>query len=214
MAKKQSVYLKLETTIAKDERDGVIQRWRYGRELLAVKAGRRKLPDGLITELIVDATRAGLKLSEREIRYRVQCATVYEDDRQIRQALAEFGTWFGLIQAGFPAVEVDEADETEAIEEVGLVADAAIQDPLFDIPGFKAVLKINGRKRDLTDITVGEAVAYRDMCREMHANFGRTVAQVEATVDIMLANSGGDLEANALEAWRVSHPNAPEEGQS
>lgn len=204
----QSPYLKLEKRIGSDERDSITCRWRYGRELLKAKGARKKLPEGLATELIVDALRSGIKISEREIRYRVQCATVYANDQQIGKAIAEWGTWFGLIQAGFPAVDIDEEDldEVDEMEEVGLSADAgpdAVQDPLFEIPGFKPVLKIHGRKTDLDKITVGDAVAYRDMCREMHANFGRTVVQIEASVSSMLAGSGGDLAANALEAYRL-----------
>lgn len=207
---KKSVYLGLEAKIAADERGGIVHRWNYGRALLAVKNGRRKLPDGLMTELIVDATRAGLKLSEREIQWRVRCATVYEDDRQLRKAITEWGTWFALTQAGFPAVEVDEEDPQDVMEEVGLASGPEIvQEPLWDIPGFKSVLKINGRKRDLADITVAEAIAYRDMCREMHANFGRTVAQVDATVEAMLAGADGDLDANALEAWKRATEGEP-----
>lgn len=208
---KKSVYLGLETKIAADERGGIKHRWDYGRALLHEKAarplrrgnGERKiLPKDMITELIVDATRAGLKLSEREIQYRIKCASVYGSDVELRKAVAEFGTWSGLIQAGFPAVELDEPDtEVTEMEEVGLPT-AAIQDALFDIPGFKPVLNIDGKKRDLADITIREAVNYRDMCIHMHENFGRTVAQVSATVDAMLTGAAGDLDANALDAYR------------
>lgn len=205
MAKPKSPYLKLEQDIAKEERGGIMHRWRYGRELLKVKAGRRQLPHGLATELMVDALRAGIKLSEREIQWRVRCATVYDSEEKVRKAITDFGTWFNLTQAGFPAVEIDEEDPIDGMEEVGIVGDgepADVQGVLFDIPGFKSVLRINGRKRDLVDVTVREAIDYRDMCREMHASFGRTVAQIDASVERMLRGAGGDLDANALEAWR------------
>lgn len=212
MAKKQgpSPYLKLEKQIATDERDGVMGRWRYGRELLKAKAGRRQLPHGMTTELIVDALRAGLKLSEREIQYRVKCATIYDSEQKVRKALADFGGWFGLIQAGFPAVDVDESDEIDDMEEVGVAGPDVIEAPLFEIPGFKPVLKVNGRKVDLADATVGQAVAYRDMCMEMHENFGRTVYEIKTTVDVMLRGCGGDLDANALEAWERGSAQADE----
>jgi hypothetical protein len=199
---KQSPYLKLEKSIAADERGGIMHRWRYGRELLKAKAGRRQLPHGLVTELIVDATRAGLKLSEREIRRRVQCASVYESEAKVGQALADFGSWSALAEAGFPMVEVDEPDEIDDLEEVGMSTPDVVEMPLFEIPGFKPVLRINGKKVDLADATVRQAVDYRDMCIQMHENFGRTVEQVKSTVATMLAGAGGDLEANALEAWK------------
>jgi hypothetical protein len=199
---KQSPYLKLEKSIAADERGGIMHRWRYGRELLKAKAGRKQLPHGLITELMVEALRAGLKLTEREIQYRIKCATVYDSEAKVRTACADFGSWSALRDAGFPAVEVDEEDQIDGMEEVGISTPDVVEMPLFDIPGFKPVLRINGKKVDLADATVGQAVDYRDMCREMHANFGRTVAQVEATVAVMIAGCGGDLDVNALDAWR------------
>lgn len=209
MAKaKQSPYLKLEASIAKDERGGIMHRWNYGRQLLAAKSGRKQLPHGLTTELIVEALRAGLKLSEQEIQRRIRCATVYGSELEVRQALTDFGSWSALVNAGFPAVEIDEwaDDEASAMEEVGVGASDGDGDfteyPLFEMPGFKPVLKINGRKVDLADVTVRQAIDYRDMCREMHANFGRTVAQVDATVEAMIRGAAGDLDANALEAWK------------
>jgi hypothetical protein len=203
---KQSVYLKLETRIAADERGGIMHRWNYGRELLKAKAGRKQLPHGMITDLIADALRSGFKISEQEIQRRIRLATVYDTETKVRQALTDFGSWSAIINVGFPSVEIDESDDqVDAIEEVGLATDAATgdeQDPLFEIPGFKPVLKINGRKVDLTDLTVRQAVDYRDMCRDMHANFGRTVAQVETSVDRMVTGAEGDLDANAVEAWK------------
>lgn len=168
-----------------------------------------QLRAGAIETLIAESAKVGPKLTETEIRRRVRCARAYPSIDAIRSAATEYATWWDLVQAGFPAVEIDESDETDAIEEVGMSAD--VQDPLFEIPGFKSVLKINGRKTDLAALTVGEAIEYRDMCRQMHANFGRTVAQVDATVDLMLAGSGGDLDANALEAWRAAHPQDEQE---
>lgn len=199
---KQSPYLKLEKSIAADERGGIMHRWNYGRELMKAKVGRKQLPHGLTTELIVDATRAGLKLSEREIQRRIKCASVYGSEAEVRQALADFGSWSALAEAGFPAVEVPESDEIDDMEEVGVNSPDVFEPPLFEIPGFKPVLRINGRKVDLADATVAQAVAYRDMCKDMHESFGRTVAQIEATVSVMLAGAGGDLEANALEAFK------------
>ena len=48
----------------------------------------------------------------------------------------------------------------------------------------------------------GDAIAYRDMCHEMHDSFGRTVAQIDTSVNRMIEGADGDLDANAIEAWR------------
>lgn len=201
---KKSVYLQLESRIATDERGGIIHRWNYGREMLKAKAGRKQLPDGFTRERVVEAVRAGLVLSEREIQWRIKCASVYANDQEVRKAITDFGTWFALTQAGFPSVEVDETDdEIDDIEAAGAdTEDDWHEDPLFDIPGFKAVLKIRGRKTDLAEITVRDAINYRDMCHEMHDNFGRTIADIDASVNAMIEGSGGDMDANAAEAYR------------
>jgi hypothetical protein len=204
-SKSPSPYLRLEKKIAKDEGNGVIHRWQYGRGLIKERKGFAKLPKGRLNELIVEAIRSGLKLTEREIQWRIKCATVYGSEAELRTACTEFGSWSALREAGFPPVEVDESDEeVDEIDDITAnePGPGFIADPLFDIPGFKPVLRINGRKRDLADIVVRDAIAYRDMCDDMHANFGRTVAQIKASVELMVAGAAGDLDANAVEAWR------------
>lgn len=199
---KHSPYLRLEKQIASDERGGIMHRWRYGRDLIKERKGFAKLPKGRLNELIVEAVRDGLRLTDREIQRRIKLATVYGSEAELRQALTEFGSWSEIVNAGFPAVDIDESDPIGAMEEIGVASPEVVEMPLFDIPGFKAVFKVNGKKVDLADATVRQAVEYRDMCRQMHENFGRTVADIESTVELMLQGSGGDLDVNALEAWK------------
>ena len=212
MAKpKKSVYLKLESGIAADERAGIMHRWNYGRELLKQRAGRLRLPKGLATELVVEALRAGLTLSEQEIQRRMRFAEVYPTEAHSRQALTVMGSWSAIVNAGFPPVELDEPDEIDDMEEVGVEAADVWEPPLFEVPGFKPVLRINGRKVDLADATVAQAVAYRDMCKDMHESFGRTVAQIEETVHLMLLGAAGEMETKALDAYRRGLTNTPKE---
>ena len=200
----RSVYLKLETRILRDEQGGILDRWKYGRECLTHKKGRQQLPHGFIADRLAEAERAGLKLSEREIRRRVQCAEVYDSEAKVGQALADFGSWSALAEAGFPVAEVDEPDlEPDDLRDIGESDPLAEPEQLaLDIPGFKPILKINGRKVQLAEATVREAIEYRDMVHEMHENFGRTVAQIDATVETMLDGCEGNLDANAVEAWK------------
>lgn len=72
---------------------------------------------GAVDELIARATARGVKLSRREIMYRLQAARTYTTEAEIVHACALFQTWSELRSAGFPAVEVS--------EEAGL----------FDVPG-------------------------------------------------------------------------------
>lgn len=204
-------YPKLSQAPARDDRHSIEHRWRHGRAILTdpemMSASGKSLKHGAMDKLIAIAKAAGVKLSEREIQWRIQCARAYKTINEIRRSTSDFADWTALVEAGFPVTYIDESvDEIDDIETVGASDESPTewdQDPLFDIPGFKAVVKVRGRKVDLSDLTVREAVDYRDMCHEMHANFGRTVAQVESSVEVMLRGCGGDLEANAIEAWRA-----------
>lgn len=206
MAKK-SIYLRLEGRIAADERGGIMHRWEYGRQLLKAKAGRKQLPHGLLGDLVKAAIDAGLKLSEREIQRRIKCATVYDSEAKVRRALADFGSWSALDAAGFPAVVVDEP---------GLDPDEMHDGPpdaweqMTLIPGFKETVKVRGREIPLGEATVGEAVDYREKYRQMHEGFAKTLALIEVAVEAMLDGSGGDLDANAVEAWRRATDKAEE----
>lgn len=199
-------YKSLQRAIARDDKHSIERRWEYGRAVLAdpkkMANSGDQLRAGAIEALIADARAVDSKLSEREIRYRLQCARAYKTVDQIRHVCAEYEDWSALRAAGFPEVAVDEieTDPEDLADAIG-EDDPLTQEPLFDIPGFKPVLKIQGRKTDLADATVRDAIAYRDMCREMHANFGRTVAQVEASVQIMLDGADGDLDAKLIEAY-------------
>lgn len=105
-------YLKFEKSIAASDTGGIIERWHYGFDLLndpsKMSASRRSLQPGVADRLILDAKSAGIKLSEREIQYRLQAARTYETESQIRSAAADLGSWRVLCDAGFPAVDLPE----------------------------------------------------------------------------------------------------------
>ncbi|MDP9145674.1 MAG: hypothetical protein M3N43_13460, partial [Actinomycetota bacterium] len=85
----KSTYLKLEQRIAADERGGIDHRWQYGRELLAARTGRQRLPKGFIGDRIAEAERAGLQVvSPREIQRRIKFAETYPTEVHKRQALS------------------------------------------------------------------------------------------------------------------------------
>src|SRR6266545_761754 len=149
----RSVYLKLETRILRDEQGGILDCWKYGRECLTHKKGRQQLPHGFIADRLAEAERAGLKLSEREIRRRVQCAEVYDSEAKVGQALADFGSWSALAEAGFPVAEVDEPDlEPDDLRDIGESDPLAEPEQLaLDIPGFKPILQIDATVETMLD---------------------------------------------------------------
>ena len=203
---KTTPYLKLERQIFADERGGILHRWRYGRQLMAAKVGRKQLPHGMTADLIKAAEKAGFKLSEREIRRRLQCAEAYDTEAKVGQALADFGTWSALAEAGFPPVEDDVDPEAILAEGLAAAPDEWEQQEI-DIPGLKPVLSIKGRKVPLVKgeggATIADVEAYRDMFAEMHESFGKTLAQIEETLRTMREGADDD-EANAVEAWEAA----------
>lgn len=107
-------YLRLEKNIAASDTGGILERWRYGRRLLSdgkatTPAGN--LRHGVLASLIADAKAEGYKISEREIRYRLECARAYQTEAEIGTASADFADWTALREAGFPPVEVTDPGE-------------------------------------------------------------------------------------------------------
>lgn len=195
----KSPFLKLDRKIAADERGGIMHRWNYGRELLQIKGDRKQLPQGMIGDLVAAAERAGLKLSEREIRYRIKCAEVYVSARQVGTAVQEFGSWTALREAGFPEMPVDEVDDLDP-EEIS-IAGPDEWEQLSLIPGLAPTIKVHGRRIQLADATVADIEAYRDTYSQIHANFSKRLALIEEALRAMHAGSDGP-DANAIEAWR------------
>lgn len=106
-------YIRLEKAIAAADAGSIRQRWEFGRRLLCdpektTPAGN--LRHGVLAELIDAARRAGRKLSEREIRYRLEAARAYPCDSQIRHAGADFEHWTALREAGFPERESEDGE--------------------------------------------------------------------------------------------------------
>lgn len=199
-ARAVSPYLKLEQQIASGERGSILRRWRYGRNLMDAKAGRKQLPEGMLDDLVKAADKVGLKLSRQEIQRRLRCAETYRDDRQVRQAADALGSWSALVNAGFPKVESDEPEDTEAAGVSTAAPDEYEQ--LSLIPGLAPTLSVAGRKIPLADATVADIAAYRDMYAQIHTNYGKRLALIEAALAAMREGCGGDEAANAVEAWQ------------
>lgn len=117
---KTAVYMRQETQITSVDQKGIAQRRLWGLRLVhdddvfTVRRGVRstQLKPGTIEKLVEQSKKKGLKLSETEIRYRIQCARAYPTDAKFAKILGEFDTWWDLIQAKFPEVESD-PDEAE-----------------------------------------------------------------------------------------------------
>lgn len=91
---KTTQYVRIEKAIAAAAKSDIRDRWLWGLRVVndsdLFAPGSTQLKPGRTDELIRAAKAAGLTLSEREIRYRIQCARAYPYESQIRHAGAEF----------------------------------------------------------------------------------------------------------------------------
>lgn len=114
---KPAQYVRAERAIAAADTKGIRERWLYGLRLLrdpeVMSPGGGGLRHGVADRLIGAAKARGFRLSARELQYRIQCARAYATESQIRNAVADFGAWRDLIQAGFPAYDAPQ-DEPPA----------------------------------------------------------------------------------------------------
>lgn len=108
---KTTQYVQQEKAIAAADSGGIRHRWLWGLRLLrdpdAISKGGGGLKHGVAATLIAAAAKRGLKLSDREIRRRLQCARAYGTEAEIGHAVADFKTWRDLADANFPAYKSD-----------------------------------------------------------------------------------------------------------
>ena len=193
-------YAKLEKAIADGDGAGVIERWHWGHVLL--RDDERTTPAGNLRhgerdKLIAAAKTAGRKLSEREIQYRLQAARAYPTEAQIRKALADFETWWDLIQARFPTVEAPDGAEP--------------YDPRTGQPkprpstGANALPSAHYEQTELFpkhdgDATLADLAAYQREMRDLTARFAARDNERAEYLERLIEAAGGDLTWTLAEA--------------
>lgn len=96
---------RIEERISGAEDTGLRARWEFGRELLAARDGKGRLPNGYLKAV---AERTGA--SRTELTYRTQFAERYPEQEQLLNAIEQFGSWFAITQKALArAVEPDGA---------------------------------------------------------------------------------------------------------
>ena len=105
-----SQYVSQERAIRAADTNGIRERWLFGLRVLndpdLMSPGGGGLRHGVLAQLVEAAAKRGMKLSEREVRRRIQCARAYPTEAQIGHAVADFRTWRDLSTANFPEYEV------------------------------------------------------------------------------------------------------------
>jgi hypothetical protein len=199
---KTTQYVRIERAISAAATSDIRERWLWGLRLLrdsdAFAAGSTQLKPGRAEELVRAAKAAGLKLTAREIQFRLRCARAYPTEAQIANAGSEFESWSELRAAGFPAFEApvgeppaDHRTEGERERDLKRAYEAILgeQGELFPLSDFEP-----------STATLKELVDYAD---EMEEWTGRRVAHDRKRrdyLDHLVAAADDDLSVTWLEA--------------
>lgn len=206
---KTTQYIRQEKAIAAADVRGIRERWLWGLRLLrdddAFAPGSSQLKPGRADELVKAAKARGFKLSEREIRYRLQAARAYKTDEEIRQASAEFETWSDLVNSGFPRYDSDpdealadhRTDEEKRRDHArALVDQIGEQGALFPLTDFEP-----------TETTLKELQEYTEQQEELTERFVKHDQKRRAYLDSLITALDGDLDAT----WQEAHERLPDE---
>lgn len=209
---KTSQYIRQERAIAAADSGGIRERWLWGLRLLrdpdAFAPGSSQLKPGRADELVTAATMAGLRLTVREIQYRLQCARAYPTDAQIANAGAQFQGWTDLRTAGFPPFDtpVDEplADHRTDAERKrdharALAEFAGQQGTLFPLSDFEPALT------PLKDLQV-----YAGEMAALTARFAERDRERMEYLALLIEAAGGDLSMTWAEAHARLGASAPD----
>jgi hypothetical protein len=115
-----AAYGRLEKGIAAADVGSIRQRWEYGRRLLVDRAMTTEggnFKNGVLDRLIIAAKRQGVKnINRRELQYRRTAADAYPTEAHITQIHAQYESWWEVIRAGFPAVQLPLDADTEPFD--------------------------------------------------------------------------------------------------
>lgn len=200
---KTTQYMRQERAIAAADRGGIRERWMWGLRLLrdpeAMAESGKSLQHFVADELIAIATARGLKLSEREIRYRLQCARTYKTEAEIGKVLADFSSWSALIAANFPAYDVDEneppadhrTDAERKRDHARALLDAVDeQGALFPLSDFEP-----------HTTTLKELQDYTDEMEQLTARFAERDRQRREYLERLVQVADNDLSVT----WKEAH---------
>jgi len=209
-------YVRQEKAIAAADSGGIRERWLWGLRLLrdpdAFAKGSSQLKPGTAEQLTAAATASGLKLSERELRYRLQLARVYPTEAEILQAIAEFETWSALIQANFPAFAAPD-DEPPADHRTKAERDHDHARALLDLIGEQGAL-FSLRDFEPVTTTLKELQAYTEEMEGLTARFAERDKNRRVYLDSLIQAADDDLDMtwrDAQDRLNALDPDAPDE---
>lgn len=161
-------------------------------------ASSKSLRHGVTDQLVAAATAGGLKLSDREIRRRLQCARTYATEAQIGRAVADFGSWRDLSEANFPTYDA-EPDEPPADHRTDAERDRDKGRALLDAVGEQGALFPLDQFEPVT-ATLKDLQAYTGQMEELTERFRARDRKRRAYVDRLIEVADGDLSMLWLDA--------------
>ena len=200
---KTTQYVQQEKVISAADSGGIRQRWLWGLRLLrdpeAISPGGGGLKHGVAASLVEAAAKRGLKLSDREIRWRLQCARAYGTEAEIGNAITDFETWSGLIQAGFPPVaKPDDEPHADHRTQEEVRRDRARQ--LADMADPQGALFPLSRFEPVTT-PLKELADYADEQEAITSRFVAHDAKRRHYLNRLIAAADGDLNVT----WQAAH---------
>ena len=206
---KTAQYTTREAQIITTDGAGIRQRWLWGLRLLhdpdAFTPGSSQLRPGVREALIQAAAKRGLKLSDSEIGYRLQCARAYLTEAEFATAVANFLDWTSLRQAGFPPAQPEipdaspadwrtDAERTHDRNRAWVDATSGM-DAMFPLRDFEPV-----------ETTLADLEAFMKQQLEINENFAATYAKRRAYLDDLEVAVDGDLTATWEQAQQALAP--------
>jgi N6-adenosine-specific RNA methylase IME4 len=88
--------VRIDAKVDEAEGEGIRERWIFGRRLLDAQVGKQ-LPKGLL-DRVAERTHK----SRRELQYRLQFARMYASAEEVRNAIAQFRSWYAIVNKALP----------------------------------------------------------------------------------------------------------------
>jgi hypothetical protein len=209
---KATQYVNQSRKIAAGDSGTIRDRWMQGLRLLrdpeVFAPGSSQLKPGAAAEWIEAHAKRGVTISERELRYRLQCARAYRTETEFGNAVAEFSTWHDLVQAGFPpfpGLDGEPPADHRTPEEIRRARARQLADitdaqgALFPLSDFEPVTA-----------TLKELQDYTAQGEELTARFVAHDKKRRAYLNCLIDAADGDLSMTWQEAHdRLSHDDEP-----
>lgn len=78
----------IDKRIAEHDQQSLVERWRFGKMLVAMRQGRKRLPNGALAEIARQTGR-----SRSELNYRMKFAEAYPTEAELSNALDSLSSW-------------------------------------------------------------------------------------------------------------------------